>query len=68
MNKSAQRLFEYFLIGVLGLLPIVIIIQNQIIRGFDNKNPDVREGPFGTYLQKDETYEERYWKEVGIKP
>ena len=27
MNKSAQRLFEYVLLGVLGLLPIVIIIQ-----------------------------------------
>ncbi|MFM2005083.1 MAG: hypothetical protein RLZZ09_738 [Pseudomonadota bacterium] len=35
MKTKLQRLFEYFLIGVLGLLPIVIIVQIVLyIEGF----------------------------------
>jgi len=47
MKTKLQRLFEYFLIGVLGLLPIVIIVQ--IVLSIEGFLRDTVLGIYGRY-------------------
>jgi len=47
MKNQLQRLFEYFLIGVLGLLPIVIIVQ--IVLWIEGFLQDTLVGLYGRY-------------------